>query len=85
MKLHKYSSAVCHPCKQLTSILSQIDLTLYGIEIVEHDLGTKERSELLRLGIRSVPTLILFDHTGNELKRKVGLMSQQQLEDWLKS
>jgi thioredoxin-like negative regulator of GroEL len=35
-------------------------------------------------GVRSVPTMILVDENGTELKRMVGAMNEEQLLDFLK-
>ena len=35
-------------------------------------------------GVRSVPTMILIDENGTELKRMVGAMNEEQLLDFLK-
>jgi len=40
--------------------------------------------EAARLGIRGIPTLILFAH-GYELARTAGAMTTQQIVDWVRS
>jgi hypothetical protein len=36
-------------------------------------------------GIRSVPTLVLVDDEEKEIKRKVGMMKESELLEWLAS
>ena len=46
------------------------------IEVVDVD---EDSERAARYGIRSVPTLILVDDAGVEVKRKVGMMSSDDL------
>jgi thioredoxin 2 len=48
-------------------------------------LNSDEAPELAgRLGIRSIPTLIVFRH-GREIARQSGLMDSGRLQQWLNS
>lgn len=48
-------------------------------------VNTEEESALAsRLGIRSIPTLILFDH-GRELARQSGAMGVQDIVRWTRN
>ena len=83
MEIHKYSASWCSPCKQLSRNLLQVDFDASNITLVEHDVDLMERPELARLGVRSVPTLILMDESGVELGRKTGALTADDIRKWL--
>ena len=68
MKLIKFSASWCMPCKNLESRLNKLDLT---IDLVSYDV--EEEVELTEeWKVRNVPTVILVDDNGHEVKRWVG-------------
>lgn len=81
--LHKLSASWCSPCKQLQRNLSEIDMLSFSVTLIEHDVDLMERPELARLGVRSIPTLILMDESGNELGRKTGALTADEIRQWL--
>ena len=81
MKLVKYQSAWCQSCKTQTSLLNVIDL---GDIILEQiDIDNLDMQQLSKVKVHGIPTLILYDNQGNELKRKTGALTKKQLEDFL--
>lgn len=81
MKLVKYQSAWCQSCKTQTSLLNTIDL---GDIILEQiDIDNLDMQQLSKVKVHGIPTLILYDNQGNELKRKTGALTKKQLEDFL--
>lgn len=68
MKLIKFSASWCMPCKNLESRLNNIDLTidLFSYDVEEEVDLTEEWK------VRNVPTVILVDDNGHEVKRWVG-------------
>ena len=48
------------------------------VPVQEIDIEEDE-AVAIRYGIRGVPTMVLLDEAGNELKRKVGTMNEQEL------
>lgn len=65
----------------MKSNLSQLDLGELEVEVVDVDeLG---REGLMKVNVKGVPTLILQDNQGNELKRKSGSLTKKQLQDFL--
>jgi len=48
------------------------------VPVQEIDIEVDE-AVAIRYGIRGVPTMVLLDDDGNEIKRKVGAMNEQQL------
>ena len=81
--LHKFSATWCSPCKRLQRNLSEIDLLSFSVTLIEHDVDLMERPELARLGVRSVPTLILMDESGVELGRQTGALTADDIRKWL--
>lgn len=72
-----FKSSWCSPCKVLTSI---IENNPPAIPLVEIDID--EDYELAaKYKVRGVPTLIVVEN-GEELKRKVGLITAVQLRDF---
>ena len=81
MKLVKYQSAWCQSCKTQTSLLNTIDL---GDIILEQiDIDNLDMQQLSKVKVHGIPTLILYDNQGNELKRKTGALTKKQLEVFL--
>ena len=82
MEVHKYGASWCSPCKQLSRNLLPIDFSKENITLVEHDVDLMDRSELIKLGIRGVPTLILV-RDGVEIGRKTGALTPDELRKFL--
>ena len=79
MKVLKFTASWCGPCKNLTENLKHVstELTIFPFDIDENaDLCAK-------YNVRTVPTLILTDDSGTEIKRRAGSGSTSQLEEWL--
>ena len=68
MKLIKFTASWCMPCKNLESRLNKLDLTidLFSYDVEEEVDLTEEWK------VRNVPTVILVDDNGHEVKRWVG-------------
>lgn len=68
----------CGPCKALGEILEGMDtVDVLKVNVDEHqDLA-------VNFGVMSIPTIILFED-GKDIKKHVGLLSKEALEDWLK-
>ena len=77
MKIYKFYSPTCVPCKSIAQTLEQAiidrDLEVESIDITQ-DIDT-----VLKYQVRSVPTLV-NPETGAKL---VGVFTPDQLEEWL--
>ncbi len=76
MKVLKFYADWCGPCKMLSKIMEGMgDL---NVEIVNIDVDNDQETAV-KYGIRGVPTMIVIDDEGKEVRRKVGMMSEAEL------
>lgn len=77
MRILKFQATWCGPCKAMTMVVAGAGDKL-KVPVQEIDIEVDE-AVAIRYGIRGVPTMVLLDDDGNEIKRKVGAMNEQQL------
>ena len=78
MKVYKFYSDSCGPCKVLEK-----NLQLAGIEHESVDVQSiKGYDVVAKYKVRTVPTLILVDNEGNVVKRHNGLLGVQELKEF---
>ena len=82
MTLLKFSALWCNPCKQLTKILQSIPQEEPLFDVQEIDID-KEPGMAAMWKVRSLPTLIILDETGEELRRSTGTLTKDQLIKFL--
>jgi len=82
MKLIKFYTTWCEPCKVLTPILNKVCDEL-SIELVNINAETDYWS-IGKFNIAGVPTLILLDDDNKELKRHVGIITEKHLVEWMR-
>jgi thioredoxin 1 len=74
----------CGPCKQLLPTIEAITKELAGVVKVMK-MNIDENPEIpSKLGIRSIPTLMLFKD-GKHIDTKVGSAPKNSLLEWIKS
>ena len=81
MKVSLYSAPWCGSCQTVKQSLNSICTEDLEIEVL--DVDTLGMQALSKVGIKGIPSLILYDNQGNELKRKSGALTKKQLEDFL--
>ena len=77
MKILKFSSATCMPCKQMTKVIDELDddtKSLFEEYTSENDI-----TKFMQFNVRSVPTLVAVDESGNELRRSAGMLQRDKL------
>ena len=81
MKVSLYSAPWCGSCQTVKQSLNSICTEDLEIEIL--DVDTLGMQALSKVGIKGIPSLILYDNQGNEIKRKSGALTKKQLEVFL--
>lgn len=76
MKVLKFYAEWCGPCKMLSKIMEGMGDV--GVEVVNVDVDS-DQDTAIKYGIRGVPTMIVVDDEGKEVRRKVGMMSEAEL------
>ena len=74
----KFAASWCQPCKALSMMLEN---QAGGENIEEIDID-KDMDRAIQYQVRSVPTMIMLED-GKEIKRKVGLPTNEELTIWL--
>ena len=75
-KLIYFSAPWCGPCKLLGPTMDKSGLPFQKINIDDElELASK-------YGVRSVPTLLIADSNGNEVKRLVGNHDLVTIKNW---
>lgn len=75
-----FNATWCGPCRMLKPILSDFSEQA-SIKVCSVDIDQNEELAS-KYNIYSIPCLIIF-HDGQEIKRSVGLLSQEELEKWV--
>ena len=81
MKILKFSSATCMPCKQLGKIIDGLDHEAKSL--FEEYTSENDITKFMKFNVRSVPTLIAVDELGNELRRSTGMMTEDKLIEFI--
>lgn len=76
MKVLKFEASWCQPCKQLSRVIESAKDKLPLIEAIDIDTSAELAKQY---SIRGVPTLVLVDDQGTEIKRKSGFMREAEL------
>ena len=81
MKVSLYSAPWCGSCQTVKQSLNSICTNDLEIEVL--DVDTLGMQALSKVGIKGIPSIILYDNQGNEIKRKSGALTKKQLEVFL--
>lgn len=81
MKVLKFSATWCQPCKMYSPVFKAVTKNL-GIESQELDID-EDKEQTAKYVITSVPTTVLIDEFGEEIKRVSGALPKKALEEFL--
>lgn len=70
-KLIKFEKDNCKPCEMVSDYLSSKNVGFEAINAYDNPMKAS------KMKVRSVPTLMLLDNEGNEIKRIVGYNPQE--------
>lgn len=76
MKVLKFQAAWCQPCKMLSRVMEDIKDLPLPIDVVDID---ENRDLAVKYNVRGVPTMIVVDEAGTEVKRVSGLLNEQKV------
>ena len=82
MKILKFGLPTCRPCVELSKRMETLDLSNYEVEEVTLNKDVYSKQLGNKYNIKSVPTLVVVDSDGNEIKRIRNIV---QLKDFLKT
>lgn len=74
----------CAPCQALKPILLKVEESLNGKLIVDRVNVDLDSARASKFNIMSIPTLVILKD-GVEVDRKMGLLSEQSLRQWLEA
>ena len=81
MKLIKYGADWCSGCNHLTTTLSTISHPLLNVYTdINIDSDVKAA---VKANVRSIPTLVITDEDGNELRRLLGNQDKTSIIEFL--
>ena len=81
MKLYKFYAEWCQPCKMLSKVIEDAGDKI-TTEVVSFDID-QEMMTAVNYGVRGVPTMVLVDDDGKEIKRQSGYVTEEQLLKFL--
>ena len=84
MKVYKFYAEWCQPCKMLSKVIEDAkDKIDSSVELIEFDIDA-EMMTAVNYNVRGVPTMVIVDDAGKEIKRQTGYMNEEKLLDFLK-
>lgn len=81
MKLLVFSSVICRPCHMMAPLVEAVTKE-QGVQTLKYIAGVNS-TEFREWNVTSVPTLIVVDDKGLEIRRQVGLIPKPQLTKFI--
>jgi thioredoxin 1 len=77
MQLELWTSAFCAPCAAARRVVSEASRLVTGLAVTEHDVAFEiDRAD--QLDIRSTPTIIVRNASGDQVFRSPGVPTRDQ-------
>ena len=81
MKVLKFYASWCAPCKGLAMVVEGIK---DSIETPIEDIDIEQNLEMAaKYGVRSVPTMVVVNEAGEVIRRKTGMMNEEELLEFI--
>ena len=84
----KFTSSMCLDCQKMTKIFTEIfpkyEGTIVLTEIPVQDGSSFTNSQIEKFNVTLVPTIILIDSNGNQVKRIEGAIEKDEMDNHLK-
>jgi thioredoxin 1 len=88
IKIIKFSSTWCAPCKAMSPIFKKISEMdeFKNIQFLSYDIEEDEEGvELVeKFNIRNIPTIVIVDANDNPMKKIIGLIKENELINTIK-
>jgi len=81
-ELIKISTKTCNPCKQMSALLKDFDMTRFNTTMTEVD-AHEYPDVVAAYGARSVPFFALIDSEGELINKRAGMMTLADMEEFL--
>lgn len=79
--LYFFTASWCGNCKAIKPIVEK-EAPEKGYELKFVDMDTEEGVDIAeKFGVRSLPTLVVVDENGNEIKRAVGNTAWKEIQE----
>jgi len=78
MQLDLWTSAFCAPCAAARRVSAEVSELVPGLTVTERDVAAHP-DDAEDLGIRSTPTIIVWQDDGTEVFRSPGVPTRDQL------
>ena len=76
MKVLKFFTGFCSPCRTMSVQLAELGLNVESVDAI------KNRDLVDKYSVMAVPTLIKIDEDGNEIARLRGAQTAEKLKDF---